>query len=217
MISKSETQKKNTIAIFDIDGTLRRTTDPWMLLHNHLGTEIEGNKYYKAWMNHEISYPELAMLWKGIHKNEMAKVMNQNPIRRGSKSLIHWFRNQNIPCIGISSGVSLLNEITAKELGLNEVISNELLFENGICTGQVKINVEENTKNKVLENVLKKYKIDSGNVISFGDGPADVAMFKLSTHSFAVFPKSETVSSSADYIIDAEPIDRAIEYLSELN
>jgi phosphoserine phosphatase len=34
----------NSIAIFDIDGTLRKTIDPWMLLHNYLGTDTRGSK-----------------------------------------------------------------------------------------------------------------------------------------------------------------------------
>lgn len=216
MKSNSAIEKVNCIAIFDIDGTLRRTTDPWMLLHNHLGIETENDKYYKAWMSHEISYPELAALWKGIHQNEMEKVMKQNPVRRGAENLIQWFKSKNIPCVGISSGVSLLNQITANQLGLDEVISNEILFENGICTGQVKINVEENTKQLVLERVLQKYHINQGTVISFGDGQADIAMFNMSAISFAIFPKSEMVSKNADYIINTEPIDCAINYLPEL-
>jgi phosphoserine phosphatase len=220
MKSRSKNKVENTIAIFDIDGTLRRTTDPWMLLHKHLGTAEEGEKYYKAWISKEISYSKMteldASLFKGKAKNEMLKILDLNPIRKGSDNLINWFKSQKIPCVGISTGLSFLNDITAKKLGLDEVISNEVLFENGICSGEVKINVEEHTKNRILERVLEKYNIHSGTVISFGDGPADISMFNLSTISFAVFPKSKEVSSSADFTIDTEPIDKAIDYLPEL-
>lgn len=220
MESRYRNKAENTIAIFDIDGTLRKTIDPWMLLHNHLGTAVQGEKYYKAWVNNEISYTEMteldASLWKGVDKNEMLKVLDFNPIRKGSENLINWFRSKNIPCVGISTGVSFLNDITAKELGLNEVISNEILFNNGICSGEVIINVQEDTKAQILEKVLKKYNIGLGKIISFGDGPADISMFNLSTFSVAVFPRSKDVSNSADFIIDSEPIDEVINHLSEL-
>ncbi len=221
MKSTGINKAKNTIAIFDIDGTLRNTIDPWMLLHNHLGTAVEGEKYYKAWVNNEISYTRMteldAALWKGIPKNEMLKVLDFNPIRKGSKGLINWFKAKKIPCLGISTGLSFLNDMTAKELGLDEVISNEILFNNGICTGEVNIHVQEDSKDQVLKQLLKKYKIDLGNIISFGDGPADISMFKLSSLSVAVFPRSKEVSNSADYTIDSEPIDQIIKKLSELS
>jgi len=220
MKSRCRNNAENTIAIFDIDGTLRKTIDPWMLLHNHLGTAVQGEKYYKAWVNNEISYAEMteldASLWEGIYKSEMLKVIDFNPIRKGSENLINWFRDKNIPCVGISTGVSFLNDITAKELGLNEVISNEILFNNGICSGEVIINVQEDSKAQILENVLKKYSVGLGKIISFGDGHADISMFKRSSYSIAIFPRTKEVSNNADFTVKSEPIDKVIPHLSEL-
>jgi phosphoserine phosphatase len=221
MESRYTNKAANSIAIFDIDGTLRKTIDPWMLLHNHLGTAVEGAKYYKAWVNNEISYTQMteldASLWKGMAKDEMLKVFDVNPIRNGAKNLINWFKSKNMPCVGISTGLSFLNDITAKELGLDEVVSNEILFDNGICTGEVNIHVQEDSKDQVLKQILKKYHIDLGHIISFGDGPADISMFNLSTLSVAVFPRSKEVSNSAQFTIQTEPIDSIIKHLPELS
>lgn len=215
------TQTNKAIAIFDIDGTLRKTRDPWMMLHKHLGTEVLGEKYYKAWVNNEISYNEMskldAALWKGISKDEMIKILDFNPIRKGSENLINWFKNKNIPCVGISTGLSFLNDITATHIGLDEVISNEILFEKGICTGEIIIKVQEDSKDKILMEVLKKYNAENADIISFGDGIADIAMFKLSSYSVAIFPRDKNIARSANIVIDNEPIDEIINYLSELS
>lgn len=118
--------------------------------------------------------------------------------------------------MGIITGKAFLNNITASELKLDEVISNEILFDDEVCTGEVVVNVQKDLKAKVLRTVLEKYEINSGNIISFGDGLADTQMFNLSTLSVAIFPSTEEVTRSADFTIDSEPIDQVIEQLVEL-
>lgn len=212
---------KKTIAIFDIDGTLRQTVDPWMLLHKHLGTAEQGEKFYTSWVNGEITYSRMteldASVWKNYKKDMMLACLDLNPIREGAAQLVAWFKKKNNPCIGISTGLSFLNDITRMELGLDEVISNEILFDDGICTGEVNINVQEDSKDRVLKNVLQKYEIDKGNIISFGDGPADIPMFKLSTFSVAIFPRTQEVRNAANIVLESEPIDVLINHLRELN
>ncbi len=203
--------KQKTIAFYDIDGTLRRTVDPWMLLHNHLNTNKEGSRYYQDWINNVITYDEMtirdAALWRGISKMEMLKVINVNPLRKGAKDLIKWFKDRDIPCIGISTGLSFLNEITATETGLDMVVSNNVLFNDGICTGDVEINVREDSKANVMDNIIKLFNGNVKNILSFGDGIADVQMFNKSTFSVAIFPKNDFVKDNASITVNSEPID----------
>jgi HAD superfamily PSPase-like hydrolase len=205
------------LAVFDIDGTLRREKDPWMLLHRQFGTEKEGTIYYEQWSNGEISYEEMTRLdvkcWKGIPRDEMLKVLKHNPIRKGAHELIDWFRQKNVPCVGVSTGIDLFNNSTAKDLGMDEVVSNNLLFDNDICTGEVVINVEEARKDEILKTFAKKYQVELTDIISFGDGDADIALFKNSAVSVAVFPRNHKVKESADFIIESEPIDSILKEL----
>lgn len=216
-----DTQMKKSIGIFDIDGTLRQTVDPWMLLHNHLGTAQQGEKFYKLWVSGEITYTEMTELdvsiWKDCQKDTMLSCLNLNPIRKGAHQLIEWFKKKNIPCVGISTGLSFLNEVTKAELGLDEIISNEIYFKNGKCTGKVKINVHEDGKEQVMKTILEKYGIDRGEIITFGDGPADIAMFEMSTFSVAVFPRTQEVINAAKVVIESEPINPIINQLKQLN
>lgn len=212
-----EQKKENTIAIFDIDGTLRQAANPWLLLHTHLGTSEKGHKYYNDWVEGKLTDLEIckldALLWKGFSKAKMLEIMNQNPIRKGAYNLINWFKNKGIACVGISSGLSFLNDVTANELGLDDVVSNDLLFEDEVCTGKILMHVDDYTKGTILTQILEKYEIQSGTIFSFGDGIADIDLFKLSTCSVAVFPRNDQVVKAATIAINSEPIDQIIDDL----
>lgn len=205
---------KPAIAIFDIDGTLRTKVDPWTHLHRHLGTAERGKPIYLSWRAGEISYQRMseldAALWRGAARDEMMVALDTNPLRAGADRLVAWFRAQGTPCVGISTGLSLFNDVTAKELGLDEVVCNDLVFDGDVCTGEVVVHVEEGTKAAVMKQVLRRYRVDGGDVVAFGDGPADVPMFALATVAVAVFPNAAEVREQADLVIDTEPIDTVI-------
>jgi hypothetical protein len=58
------------LAVFDIDGTLRRVRDPWVHLHKHLGVADRACEFIPRWQRGEISYDEWARLdaslWRGV-------------------------------------------------------------------------------------------------------------------------------------------------------
>ena len=209
---------KPAIAIFDIDGTLRSVADPWLHLHRHLGTAAQGEAFYARWTKGEISYVEMARLdasaWKGFTRERMLASLSSNPLRAGAAQLVAWFRSRDIPCVGISTGLSLFNDHTSQQLGLDEVVSNELVFNGDVCTGEVIVNVEEDGKAGGVKQVLRRYHIDQGTVVAFGDGKADIPMFDLASIGVAVFPRSPEVRQKADLVIESEPIDRVVEQLA---
>ena len=196
------------LAVFDIDGTLRTEPDPWLHLHRHLGTIEHGEEILQRWKDGEVTYHELAALdasvWKGFDRASILQSLESNPIRSGARELIEWFKALQIPCVGISTGLSVFNDVTSEELGLDEVISNDLLFEGEVCTGSVSINVEEDGKAEVLRAMIERYECSS--TIVFGDGTADVALFKTARVSVAVFPRHAHVSDEAHLVVNTEPI-----------
>ncbi len=177
------------LAIFDIDGTLRTVADPWVQLHRHLGTAERGETFFRRWSAGDISYRQMAELdasvWKGFDRESMLQALASNPLRNGAKNLVEWFRSRQIPCVGISTGLSLFNDITRQELGLEEVISNDLEFEDGVCTGLVVVHVEEAGKADVLSRLCQRHQCEPGSgAIVFGDGAADIPMFQSARIAF---------------------------------
>ncbi len=207
------------LAIFDIDGTLRRVRDPWIHLHNHLGVADLAKKFPARWQKGEISYDEWAeldaALWRGYSRENIVEALEFNPFRVGARKLVGWFNSRSIPCVGISSGLSVFNEVTAEELNIKEIISNELQFEGNICNGKITIQVNEENKGQVMDKILQLYSTTEEQVVAFGDGTADIPLLQKAGLGVAICPSSKMVSFSAGHVVGEEPIDRVLPFVEK--
>lgn len=205
------------LAIFDIDGTLRRVRDPWIHLHKHLGVAEEAKDLPDLWKKGEITYEEWARLdasyWYGHTRDHIVAALEANPFREGARELIGWFRSRSIPCVGISSGLSIFNEITARELGIQEIISNELHFDGEICSGKISIRVNEQNKGEIMDEMLARYSVKDKQVAAFGDGTADIPLLKKAGLGVAICPSNEKVQAGVEHVVKEEPIDRALSFV----
>ena len=206
------------LALFDLDGTIRCVRDPWVHLHEFLGAAAQARDLMPRWRRGELSYDEWARLdaalWRGVLRARMVAALAGNPVRRGARELVGWFTSKAIPCVGISTGLSIFHEHTARDLGLDRVICNELHFDGDVCTGEITINVREESKGEVMDAVLAEYGVRAEEVVAFGDGKADIPLFKKAGLGVAVCPVHAQVRESADYVVEAEPIDGALEIVA---
>ena len=205
------------LAIFDIDGTLRRVRDPWIHLHNHLGVADLAKDFPERWQKGEISYDEWAELdaglWRGYSREKIVGALELNPFRVGARELVDWFNSRSIACVGISSGLSIFNDVTAKELKIKEIVSNELQFEGNICNGKIAIQVNEENKGQVMDMVLQRYRAREEEVVAFGDGTADIPLLAKAGLGVAICPSNKMVSFSAVHVVGEEPIDRVLPFV----
>ncbi len=208
------------LAVFDIDGTLRRVRSPWWHLHEHLGVAEAAREFGPMFQRGEITYEQWADrdagLWRGRSRGEIAGALDSDPLRDGAAELVGWFRERAIPCVAISTGLSIFASATAEQLGLDEVVCNELLFDGDRCRGEVTVRVTEHNKARVLRGVLGRAGAEVRNVVAFGDGPADLAMLRAAGTGVAVCPSDPSVRAAADYVVEAEPIDRIIGVLETI-
>ncbi|UCE83582.1 MAG: HAD family phosphatase [Deltaproteobacteria bacterium] len=207
------------LAIFDIDGTLRRVRDPWIHLHHHLGVAEQAKDLPDLWKRGEITYEEWARLdasfWRGHSREKMVAALKANPFRDGARELIGWFSYRSIPCVGISSGLSIFNEVTSRELGMEEIISNELEFDGDIFNGTISIQVHEHNKGEIMDEVMKRYSVREEQVVAFGDGTADIPLLIKAGLGVAICPLNEKVRSSAEHVVGSEPIDIALPFVEK--
>jgi len=202
------------LAFFDLDGTIRRVRDPWVHLHECLGVAEQARDLIPRWRRGEITYDEWARLdaalWRGVLRTKMMAALHENPVRRGARELVGWFTSKAIPCVGISTGLSIFHEHTARDLGMDRVICNELHFDGDVCTGEITINVREESKGEIMDEVLAEYGVRAEEVVAFGDGKADIPLFSKAGLGIAICPVHDQVRESADYVVEAEPIDGAL-------
>ena len=213
------TKNQLRLALFDIDGTLRRVRDPWIHLHHHLGVAEQAKHLPARWQRGEITYEQWAQFdasfWRGSTRETIVGALGTNPFRDGTRELIDWFTSRAIPCVGISSGLSIFNEITAAELGIKEVISNELQFDGDICNGEISIQVNEENKGEIMDEILERYSVRDKHVAAFGDGTADIPLLRKAGLGIAICPSNDKVRSSAGHVVGEEPIDKAIAFIED--
>lgn len=209
-----------SLAIFDIDGTFRTAHDPWMNVHERLGVTVQAAAFAEQCKAGKLSYQAWAeadaALWKGASYDEFVAVHEANPLRRGAKELVAWLKEQGILCAAISSGLDVFNDRTAKELGLAYVRSNRLIFEGTVCTGKVDIQIADDCKGKIFNEMLDALGFQPESVIAFGDGCADIPMMKRAGLGIAVCPAHDDVRAAAAHVIEQEPIDAVIPFLDRL-
>jgi phosphoserine phosphatase len=213
------TDARPGLAVFDVDGTLRRVRDPWVHLHKTLGVAEHASSFIGRWQRGEISYEEWAALdaalWRGYGRREILAALRTNPLREGARDLVGWFASRAVPCVAISTGLSVFNDVTASELGIGDAISNELVFDGDICAGEAIVRVREDNKRDLMEELLEIHSVRPEDVVAFGDGTADIPVLTAVGLGIAVCPANEGVRSCVSHVVETEPIDVAIRVVEE--
>jgi phosphoserine phosphatase len=85
----------------------------------------------------------------------------------------------------VSSGLSLLSNWVHQRYGFDYSVSNDLLCENGILTGKVKIQVYYDQKAEWVKRILNQFGVRPEQVIAIGDSAGDIDMFQMVGFSIA--------------------------------
>lgn len=178
------------LVIFDLDGTLTQERSIWEYIHKQLGKWYEfAEEYQKKFLAGEISYERFceldAQVWKGMRVKELEEIVKTVPFHPGAEELIHYLKNKGLKLSMISSGLSLLSNWVHQKYGLDYSVSNDLLHENDVLTGKVKIQVYYDKKAEWVRRILKEFGMKPEEVIAIGDSMGDIDMFKMVGFSIA--------------------------------
>jgi phosphoserine phosphatase len=185
--------KKNQdfkLVIFDLDGTLTQERSIWEYIHKQLGKWCGfAEEYQNQFLAGKISYEEFceldAEVWKGMKVEELLKIVKTVPFHPGVDELINYLKQKGLKLSMVSSGLSLLSDWVHQKYGFDYSISNDLLHENGILTGKVKIQVYYDKKAEWVEKILKQFGAEREQVIAIGDSKGDLDMFEMVGFSIA--------------------------------
>jgi phosphoserine phosphatase len=179
------------LAVFDLDGTLTKERSIWEYIHVRLGKWYGfADDYQKRFLKGKISYGEFCELdadvWKGMRVEELIGIIKTVPFHDGIEELIDYLKNKGLKIAVVSSGLSLLSAWVHGKYGFDYSISNDLLHEEGILTGKVKIHVRYDKKAKWVKRILKEFGMRPDECIAIGDSLGDLDMFQLVGFSIAV-------------------------------
>ena len=176
---------------FDLEGTLVKSVSSWVELHKRFGTWEKGKEYAEMFFSGEIDYVEWAeldaSLWRGHTREEILEWANSVEYMEGAKELIEFLRENDFKIAILSSGLMCLAGRIARELGVDYVYANELVFdENGIVTGKVNPLVDFKSKGVILRELKEKLRPEL--TVAVGDGYNDLSMFREADVAIAINP-----------------------------
>jgi len=178
------------LVIFDLDGTLTQERSIWEYIHIRLGKWYGfAEEYQKQFLAGKISYEEFcerdAQVWKGMRVEELLEIVKTVPFHPGADELIGYLKGRGLKLAMVSSGLSILSNWVHRSYGFDYSVSNDLLHENGILTGKVRIQVYYDKKAEWVKRILEQFNVRPEEVMAIGDSIGDIDMFQMVGFSVA--------------------------------
>lgn len=203
------------LAVFDLDGTLKVERDPYVYLHKQLGTWERSQEFFGDGLAGLIPYEEWlrldASLWKDVPRTHIEELFRRDQYLPGAQETVRKLRAWGVYVAIISTGLLLHAQQVQADLGVDYVVANEILFEDGRVSGEVRAHIPEGGKGVVLDALLARTGISATECLAVGDGDSDVDLFQQAGVSVAVAPRSELVRAAADIVLPEQDLSSLLE------
>ncbi|MDI6858951.1 MAG: phosphoserine phosphatase SerB [Methanocellales archaeon] len=192
------------LIVFDMDNTL---VDAEIIdeLAKAAGVGGEVAAITRKAMQGEIDFGtalrDRVRLLKNLPETDVIKIAESAPIMRGAEQLIKEAKSMGYRTAMISGSFMVVAQKVGEKLGLDRVVANELVIENGVVTGEVTGPLmERNSKELVLAEIVKSEGLEAKDCVVVGDGANDLHMFKDAGLSIAFSP-NPVLRDIADVVI----------------
>ena len=128
-------------------------------------------------INWEDGLRKRVELLKGISYDTCVQVAESLPIMTGAKEACATLKQAGWKILAVSGGFTIMTDRLVKELNLDYVFSNELIFNDGKLDG-VKIHVDSD-KAKSAKIKINEWSIQKDEIAVIVDGANDVKLFDV--------------------------------------
>lgn len=211
------TKETTTVALFDIDGTIFRTSLALEHLKKLLQYEVLENAIYvnqlqeveRKWENRQIDYDTYMDVAIEIYNNALdglsfndvdfaaRKVIEQfgKKIYKVTKSRIKYHKENGHKVIFISGSPNFLVDKMAKLLDADESYSTVYEFKYNKFTGNVETPMWDSvSKSKKIDELVKQHNIDLSLSYAYGDTQGDYLMLSKVGNPIAINPNKKLLS-----------------------
>ncbi len=136
---------------------------------------------------------------KGI-KFDDAKLIAENlEIMPGAKDLCLALKDAGWKMIAVSGGFTIITDRLKKELGLDLIFSNNLIFKNGLLDDlDLKVTSD---KSLVVRPIIKRWGFKKDEIVVVVDGANDIKLFDIAGYTVGFCPV-ELVKNKADDVVE---------------
>jgi len=209
--------KKLRLVVFDVDGTLMKAVSSWQFLHERLGTWNRGKQYAEQFFRGAITYEDWARLdaslWRGLKLGRVRQIVDSIPYTIGAQDVITTLRRKGFKVVLLSAGLSLVTDRIEREIGVDDSLANELKVENGLLTGEVKVNVSVDNKDAALLRMLKRCNLGMDECVAVGDDETMIPLFEKVNLSIAFNPRSWVVEEQADIVVKSDNLREVLSHI----
>ena len=193
------------LVVFDVDGTLTQHSSVWWRLHELFGTTEEGRVYFDQYFSGEITYQQWAdydaALWKDQPLDRVMEVVNNTRLVEGAEETIQILREHGIKTAILSGGLDIMADDIARRVGIDYVLTNKLIHNDGYLTGTVENVIGWAEKAKFIHKILSHFNVSSTETAFVGDGRNDMSVFSVVGLSIAFNPTEKDVADAANVVI----------------
>lgn len=166
-------------AIFDLDGTLTKTPNPWRHIHESLGVWESACGHFDEWLSGRIGYDEFcrkdAALWQGSSLKDIHGFLDRIQINRNVSRVVAALVERQVPSIIISSGFQYVARRVQTENQWEPLIvyANELV-EGPNVDIQVSADLTSPLSKRALgANALQRLGVEARNTLVVSDAVRD--------------------------------------------
>jgi phosphoserine phosphatase len=132
----------------------------------------------------------------------MEALFRENPYLPGARETAHALKQTGVWIAVISTGVNVHAEQVQAELAIDRIVCNEVLFENGLATGEARSHIPEKGKGQIVAQLQAELGVAPEDCLAVGDTRSDIDMFTRVRVGVAVNPSSDEVRIAADLVLE---------------
>ena len=198
------------LAIFDVEGVLY-DAEYLPILAEKVNKEKEIWEITKQGIQGKIDWEEglkqRVDLLNGIDYDTCIQVANSLPIMTGAREACSTLKAAGWKIMAVSGGFTIITDRLKKELDLDFVYSNELVFNNGNLDGVI-VNVDAD-KAKAAMIKIREWDEKKENITVVVDGANDVKLFNIAGFGIA-FRAQDLVRDLATVTLDEKDLSKIV-------
>ena len=203
------------LVIFDVEGVLF-DAEYLPILAEKLNKEKEiwdiTKKGIQGVINWEEGLRKRIDALKGLDFQTCQEVADSLPIMTGAKEACRILKAAGWKLMAVSGGFTIMTERLQKELDLDYVFSNELIFKDGKLDG-VTVNVDSD-KAKSAKIKIQEWNQNKDDIVVVVDGANDLALFNICALGIA-FRAQDKVKDVANAILEEKDLSKILDIINK--